>query len=309
MHSRRSSRQLRADVGAIRLTESAEAGPARPRDIAPTIGRAFAFVAFFVACTIGAQWLVTPPLIWLARQSEHVIRVDMYAELVGALAATAIMLRSIDRRSWADVGLARTAVRARALGVGWMVGAGANLFTCLSLMAFGLLQVVPGAAGEDGSWWGAALRVSVVLVPAALAEEIICRGYLLTVIRDSVGTRGAAVITSLMFGLLHIPNPGATTTSVLAVILAGLLLATVRIRFDSIYAAWMAHLAWNWVMAVPFHALVSGIRFEAPGYRAVAVAPAWLSGGEWGPEGGLFATVGMSLGLGYFYLRRGREES
>jgi membrane protease YdiL (CAAX protease family) len=262
-----------------------------------------------VACTIGAQWIVTPPLIWLARHSEYVIRVDKYAELVGAVAATAIMLRSIDRRAWADVGLARTAVRGHALLVGWMVGAGANLFACAGLVAVDLLQFVPAAAGDDGSWLGAAVRVSLVLVPAALGEEIICRGYLLTVIRDCIGTRGAVVLTSLMFGLLHIPNPGATPASVLVVVLAGLLLATVRIHFDSLYAAWMTHLAWNWIMAVPFHALVSGIRFEAPGYRALAVGPAWLSGGEWGPEGGLIAAFGMSLGLGFIYLRRGREES
>lgn len=233
----------------------------------------------------------------------------MYAELVGALGATAIMLRSIDRRPWADAGLARSAVRGRALFMGWMVGGGANAFTCLSLMAVGLLKFVPTGAGEDGNWLGAALRISVVLVPAALAEEIICRGYLLTVMSDCLGTRAGVVLTSLLFGMLHVPNPGATPASVLAVVVAGVLLATVRLRFDSVYAAWMAHLAWNWVMAILFHALVSGICFEAPGYRAVAVGPAWLSGGAWGPEGGLFATVGLSLGLGYFYLRRGREES
>jgi 3-hydroxybutyryl-CoA dehydrogenase len=112
-----------------------------------------------------------------------------------------------------------------------------------------------------------------------------------------------------MFGMLHIPNPGATPASVLVVVLSGFLLCAVRIRFDSLYAAWMTHLAWNWTMAVPFHALVSGIRFEAPGYRALAVGPSWLSGGAWGPEGGVFAAVGMSLGLGYFYVRRSREES
>ena len=262
-----------------------------------------------MACSIGSSWIVEPPLIWLARQTDHVIRVDKYAELVGALAATAIMLRSIDRRPWSDVGLARASVKARALAIGWIAGAGANLFTCGTLVVVGLMHFVSSGAGEDGSWVGAALRVSLVLVPAALAEEIICRGYLLTVIRDSAGTRGAVVITSIMFGLLHVPNPAATPASVLVVVLAGLLLATVRIRFDSLYAAWMTHLAWNWTMAVPFHALVSGIRFEAPGYRGVAVGASWLSGGEWGPEGGVVAAVGMSLGLGYFYLRRGREES
>ena len=286
-----------------------EAGPRRPRDILPNIARAVAFVAFLAACSIGSSWLVEPPLIWLARRTDHVMRVDKYAELVAALAATAIMLRSIDRRPWADVGMSRAACRGRALAVGWIVGAGTNAFTCASLLAVGLLQFMPAAVGDDGSWTGAALRVTLVLVPAALGEEIVCRGYLLTIIRDAVGTRGAVVFTSLLFGLLHLPNPGATAASVLVVILAGLLLAIVRIRFDSVYAAWMTHLAWNWTMAVPFHALVSGIRFEAPGYRALSVGPAWLSGGEWGPEGGMFAAVGLSLGLGFFYWRRSREES
>ena len=53
-----------------------------------------AFVGFLVVCAAGAQWFVQPPLIWLARHTDHVIRVDVYAELVAALAATAIMLRS-----------------------------------------------------------------------------------------------------------------------------------------------------------------------------------------------------------------------
>ena len=74
----------------------------------------------------------------------------------------------------------------------------------------------------------------------------------------------------------------------------------------------MAHFAWNWVMAVPLHAPVSGLRFESPGYSAIVTGPEWLSGGSWGPEGGLFAVLGMVAGLGYLYTvytRRVREES
>ena len=248
-----------------------------------------------------------PPLIWLARQTDHVIRVDVYAELVAALVASAIMLRSIDRRPWADIGISREARRSPRMFSGWCVGSGANAFTCGVLVAAGLLRFMPNT--DDGSWFGAAFRVTLVLLPAALAEELICRGYLLTVVRDSIGARAAVILTSVMFGLLHLKNPGATVASVFVVTLSGILLATVRIRLNSLYAAWMAHFAWNWMMAVPFHALVSGIRFDAPGYRAVTVEPSWLSGGDWGPEGGLIAALGMTLGLAYFYARPRREES
>ena len=281
--------------------------PEASRHIAATIGRVVAFVAFLFVCSAGAYWFITPPLIWLARQTDHVIRVDVYAELVAAISATAIMLRSIDRRPWADIGVKREAARRGPMFTGWSIGTGANAFTCVVLLGAGLLHFMP--APPDGSWLGAAFRVTLVLLPAALAEELICRGYLLTVVKDSIGARAAVVLTSVLFGLLHLKNPGATVASVLVVTLSGILLATVRIRLNSLYAAWMAHFAWNWTMAVPFHASVSGIRFDAPGYRAVMLEPPWLSGGDWGPEGGLIAALGMTLGLAYFYARRRREES
>ena len=101
------------------------------------------------------------------------IRVDVYAELVAALAATAVMLRSIDRRAWSDVGMGRSAVRVSAMVNGWLVGFSANGFTCAALLSGGLLHFV--AAPADGSWLGAAFRITLVLVPAALAEEVICR--------------------------------------------------------------------------------------------------------------------------------------
>ena len=110
-------------------------------------------------------------------------------------------------------------------------------------------------------------------MPAALAEEVLCRGYLLTVIRERIGTWGAVAVTSIAFGLLHVTNPGWTVASVGIVALAGVFLAVVRVVYDSLYAAWAAHLAWNWVMAVPLHAPVSGLRLESPDYRTVSAGP------------------------------------
>ena len=277
------------------------------RNFAPTIARVFAFAGFYVICTAAAMEFLLRPLTWAVTTVGLRIRVDMYLELASAIAATAIMLRSIDRRPWSAVGMTRSAVRARPMVTGLLVGGGAIVITCATLIAAGLLRFEPAPA--DGSWLGAALRVTAVLAPAALAEELICRGYLLSVVRDSVGVRLAVVLTSVMFGLLHLANPGATVESVAVVMISGLLLGTVRVALNSIYAAWMAHLAWNWVMAVPVHASVSGIQFESPGYLAVSTAPAWLSGGSWGPEGGAIAALGMLAGLAYFHTRRRREES
>ncbi len=273
---------------------------------AAAIGRILLFVLLLVLCAIAADALLSPVLIWLLGRTGQRLRISAFVELSAALAATAIMVRAIDKRSSAYVGLSRNAARARPLIIGWCVGAAAIAGACGVLAAMGLLRFVP--AGGAG-WIGAAIRITVVLVPAALAEELICRGYLLSVTRDVVGIRWAVLLTSVMFGLLHLTNPGASAESVALVMLAGVFLAAVRVVLDSLYAAWMAHLAWNWVMAVPLHAAVSGVRFESPEYQAVTTQPAWLSGGAWGPEGGAMAGLGMIGGLAYLYTRRRREES
>ena len=148
----------------------------------------------------------------------------------------------------------------------------------------------------------------MLLLPAALAEELICRGYLLTAIRDGIGMWRAVVITSVLFGMAHLYNEGVTPESFVNVTLAGVFLAAVRIAFDSLYAAWSAHTAWNWVMAVPLHAPVSGLDLAAPDYRTTSHGPEWLTGGAWGPEGGLAAAVGMLAGLAYLHRTRRRRE-
>lgn len=114
---------------------------------------------------------------------------------------------------------------------------------------------------------------------------------------------------SVGFGLLHLANNGATIESVGLVTLAGVFLATVLYATRSLYAAWMAHFAWNWMMAAVFHASVSGYPFEAPSYRYVDAGPDWATGGDWGPEGGLPAAIGMGAGIAVLYgAKRSRQK-
>jgi membrane protease YdiL (CAAX protease family) len=85
--------------------------------------------------------------------------------------------------------------------------------------------------------------------------------------------------------------------------LAGFFLASVLLATRSLYAAIAAHFVWNWFMAAGLHTAVSGIRVLAPDYRVVDAGPDWLTGGPWGPEGGLAAALGMFVILIYLHAR------
>jgi membrane protease YdiL (CAAX protease family) len=226
---------------------------------------------------------------------------ESWISAIALLLTTAICLRMIDKRPWRAVWLDAQAARPRLFVGGFVLGALAIGLPILVLIGTGWLHE---AASAPGSWWAACLHVSVLLLPAALSEELLTRGYILSVLRDSWGWAWAIAATSIGFGLLHLRNPGVTAESIALVMLAGFFLASVVYATRSLYAAWMAHFAWNWTMAVVFHASVSGFAMEAPDYRYVDAGPDWATGGQWGPEGGLPAAIGMAAGIALLVSRR-----
>src|SRR3569623_1060960 len=131
---------------------------------------------------------------------------------------------------------------------------------CILVPAAGLrlahdLSLVTGLQGRH-DWLVLAGGGVLLFLPQSLVEEMLSRGYLFSALRDGVGEIGALAITSLGFGLLHMGNPGATAQSVSVVVLAGIFLGAILVITRSLYAAWMAHFAWNWSMADLLHAPV-----------------------------------------------------
>ncbi|HEX8726354.1 MAG TPA: CPBP family intramembrane glutamic endopeptidase [Gemmatimonadaceae bacterium] len=261
---------------------------------------AVAFAAWNVAAT-----LLTPLFVHLSAVSGMPGAADSLVGAIALLAATIVCARFVDRRPLSSVWMGRSALRLPVLIEGGLLGALAIGVPTLALVALGRLRFAPAA---PGSWWGAAVRVSVFLLPAALLEELLTRGYLFAVLRDALGWRAGLAVSSLIFGLLHIPNNGATAESIAMVTLAGVFLGAVILATGSLYAAWMAHFGWNWAMAIPLHSPVSGFPLATPNYQLLDAGPRWLTGGAWGPEGGLAAAVGMMAGLTYLYARRSRRE-
>jgi len=70
--------------------------------------------------------------------------------------------------------------------------------------------------------FGLLLLNLVTLAVAALAEEVAFRGYPFRRLIGAIGPVAATIALSLLFGLGHALNPGATWTSTLVTVLAGL---------------------------------------------------------------------------------------
>ena len=265
------------------------------------------FAAFSLVAVVMIASLAQPVIGRLLGPTATMsLTAQAWIETLGVLAGTAGTLRLVDRRPWSEVWLDRAAARPSLLAFGFAIGGLAIGLPILLLLGVHWLK---NGGGAPGSWIAAAARLTLFLAPAALLEELLTRGYILSVVREAWGWGWAVGATSVAFGLLHVANAGATAGSVLLVTLAGFFLAAVLYVTRSLYAAWMAHLAWNWTMAVVFHAAVSGYPMEAPGYRYVDAGPDWATGGPWGPEGGVPAGLGMCAGIAYLLVRRRRSGS
>lgn len=260
---------------------------------------------------LGATAAFAVPVLFLRTLLPASLDQPPYDDAWDALAFSAALLlatwyaqRRVEARPWREVWLGRDAARPLTLAGGWVLGMLAIGIPTALLIAVGWLRIVPTA---DGSSLGAAVGAFLVLAPAALFEELLMRGYVMSTLREALGWWPAIALTSVVFGVLHAWNPGATPGSIGLVTLAGVFLAVVVMVTGSLWAATLAHLAWNWTMAALLHAPVSGLALAAPDYRLLDAGPDWATGGSWGPEGGAGAAIGMLVGTAYLYARRPRR--
>jgi membrane protease YdiL (CAAX protease family) len=255
-------------------------------------------VALLVALILSA-WL-EDAVDGFASGRGYKVLVTEWGVPLGTLVATFAMLKLVEGRSWEFVGLGRGALTAPKLATGTVLGLLPIAIPSLLLLAFGELKSVGSSPGS----WTAAAGISLAnLLPAAFGEELLLRGYLFAVLKEAVGARWTLISTSIVFGLLHVSNPGSDAQSIVIVMLAGFFLGSIFLATGSLYAATAAHFVWNWFMAAFLHTPVSGIPVSTPGYRIIDAGPDWLTGGAWGPEGGFAAAIGMFVILVYLHAR------
>ena len=139
------------------------------------------------------------------------------------------------------------------------------------------------------------------------AEEIMFRGYLLPVLSARGNTTLGIVVSSLLFGLLHVLNPNLGPLPMLNLTLAGVMFAMYALVEEGLWGMFGLHSAWNWVQGNVLGMAVSGMEFGPSLFKLSESGPDWLTGGAFGPEGSLVVTLALaatSAMLGWRLWRR-----
>lgn len=193
--------------------------------------------------------------------------------LVGGLTAYDVVRSAAlpDRwHPWANAALGIAVLLfGRSVGLGWaamgLARRHAPAGIRLGLVAFGAVAgalvvaaLVPTTRGffEDEELtigFGEMVLDAVVRIPLAtvLPEELAFRGVLLGLLLGLTSTRSAVVLSSVAFGLWHVP-PLVGTDGTLAILgtvavtfVAGVAFALLRLRSGSLWAPVLAHIATN----------------------------------------------------------------
>lgn len=136
----------------------------------------------------------------------------------------------------------------------------------------------------------------------SFSEEIIMRSYLIPTIERRLGTWAALIITSVGFMAMHLGNAGISVIGCLDLLLGGIFMGLLFIKFRNIWAPTGFHVAWNYFQSTIFGFEVSGFKtyswfvLDEKGHDI-------FTGGEFGFEGSIFSILFLSLSILFLWQR------
>jgi membrane protease YdiL (CAAX protease family) len=139
---------------------------------------------------------------------------------------------------------------------------------------------------------GGVLLVFLGWMVQGAAEEAVTRGWLLPIIGARYRPLLGVVVSALIFAIFHLLNPSLGPIAVINLALFGVFTAFYALYEGGVWGVFSIHAVWNWAQGNLFGFEVSGS--SASGgtlLDLMEVGPDIITGGAFGPEGGLAVTV------------------
>ena len=241
-------------------------------------------VAFFVAIVVIGLRLITISL--------YAVFGVIIAGTVGLCAtgvlANILTMRIFDRRPFTDIGLGGSNASLRNFGLGVLFGGGAAALMLLAPLLAGTGHLVL-RPGSSAGWPSLIFYLAAIWLGAA-GEEMIFRGYAFQLLVQKIGPYATILPVAVIFGFAHASNPNSSELGILNTVIWGVLLGYAFLRSRDLWLPIGLHYGWNAVLPL-FGVNLSGLTIDVTRYLYKwDLLPLW-SGGNYGPEGGLLATI------------------
>lgn len=273
--------------------------PMRRRLLA--VGQATAFAVLTVVLWFLTIWLLSGQS-WV--ENELVLSVVSLAPAV-VFAHTVFVLFN-PTVSWDMLGLSCSPRGWVELTAGILAGAAISLAVVGTLWTLGWIVVDPGssptAGNEEVTWAPGWIHACMILFLGASSEELLFRGFGLQQLIRATNSWVAIIGTSMIFGLLHAGNPGASEVGLVNTALFGCLFGFLLVRSRSLMTPIGVHFGWNFTLVATGVSL-SGLRIKLVDVTLTSAGPALWTGGPYGPEASLLTSLAVPIVIGVVLCR------
>ncbi len=130
-------------------------------------------------------------------------------------------------------------------------------------------------------------------------EEILTRGYFMMSLSTRLPAIAAILISSFTFSVLHIFNGGFDLLAFVNLVLYGVFLAVYMLKTGNIWGVCAIHSVWNFSQGNLYGMPVSGMNILETSLFSSSLVEGkeWLSGGAFGPEGGVITSAVSILAI------------
>ena len=221
------------------------------------------------------------------------------ANLAAALFANWLALKIFAGCELTAIGLRWNRASSDNFALGLLGGIGAASLALAPAVAVGAAHFVQ-SAGERPTL-GAPIFLAVFLLVGSAAEEILFRGFGFQTLLPALGNWISVGICAVLFGMLHLGNPNVTAFGIANTVGFGAIFGYAFLRSRDLWLPIGLHFGWNFTLPL-FGERVSGLNMKVTGYEMSWTAGALWSGGAYGPEASLLATV--VLGALFLYVQK-----
>ena len=130
-------------------------------------------------------------------------------------------------------------------------------------------------------------------------EEILTRGYFMMSLSTRLPAIAAILISSFTFSVLHLFNSGFGLLAFVNLVLYGVFLAVYMLKTGNIWGVCAIHSVWNFSQGNLYGMPVSGMNILQTSLSSSSLVEGkeWLSGGAFGPEGGVITSAVSILAI------------
>lgn len=256
----------------------------------------FAIILAIVFLTLGELFML---LMLFLPKAETLLMKAIYSDIEmiltfgGAVFFVFLWVRFVEKRSISSIGFWRNQwirkyLRGALLGFVF-ISIPVMILLLTGIVQLQMQQITPTAIiGIVGSL--------VAFLIQGATEEIVVRGWLFPVLSVRSRIWIGIVVTSFLFGFLHLLNPGITILSISNIILVGVFAAFYVLKDSSLWGICAWHSIWNWAQYNVFGFAVSGMAmYSTPIFKPVTKGSEVLHGGSFGIEGSIITTIMLSI--------------